>query len=183
MKHPLVEPSAHYEDIRIPLRNAVHELDSVSGVLGIPEWWPTGARVAVAMAHGSTGDLNDPVLEVLHRELTENKCLSLRFNFPFAEAGKRSAADSMAVLEHTFRAAVGVLGRLDPDLDHAVFDPDLEAAHGAGRIVGTVTRRRLEGVGVERADHILPVHDAFTETTARVGAGVLEREQIVPRPA
>ncbi|MCZ6783248.1 MAG: hypothetical protein O7G30_08065 [Proteobacteria bacterium] len=113
MKHPLVEPSAHYENIRIPLRNAVHELDSVSGVLGIPEWWPTGARVAVAMAHGSTGDLNDPVLEVLHRELTENKCLSLRFNFPFAEAGKRSSADSKAVLEHTFRAALGVLGR-DP---------------------------------------------------------------------
>ena len=50
----------------------------------------------------------------LCRALTERSYLTLRFNFPFAEAGKRSSADSAAVLERAIRAALNVLGR-DPD--------------------------------------------------------------------
>lgn len=109
----MIEPSARFEEIKIPLPEPVHGLTEVSGVLGVPEWWPTGSRVAVAIAHGSTGDLNDPIIEHLHRELTERRYLTLRFNFPFAEAGKRSSSDSPAVLERTYRAALAVLGR-DP---------------------------------------------------------------------
>ena len=51
-------------------------------------------------------------IENLHRELTERRYLTLRFNFPFAEAGKRRP-DPMPVLRRTLRAAVGALGR-DP---------------------------------------------------------------------
>ena len=71
-------------------REPVHGLDELSAVLGIPEWWPTGSRVAIAIAHGSNSNLDDPLVEYIHRELTERRFLTLRFNFPFAEAGKRA---------------------------------------------------------------------------------------------
>jgi hypothetical protein len=108
----VVEPSARFEEIKIPLADPVHGLEGVSAVLGIPRWWPTGARVAVVFAHGAGGDMNEPALEALHRELTERRYLSLRFNFPFAEAGKRRP-DEMSMLRRTLRNAVGLLTR-DP---------------------------------------------------------------------
>jgi hypothetical protein len=108
----VVEPSARYEDVKIRLPDAVHGLEQVSGVLGIPRWWPTGSRVSVVIAHGRTDDMDDPVIAELHRELTERRYLTLRFNFPFAEA-KKKRPDSVAVLRRTFRAAITALGR-DP---------------------------------------------------------------------
>lgn len=108
----MVEPSARYEEIKIPLADSVHGLEEVSAVLGIPRWWPTGSRVAVVFAHGAHGDLSEQAVESLHRELTERRYLSLRFNFPFAEAKKRRP-DSMPVLRRTLRNAIGLLAR-DP---------------------------------------------------------------------
>jgi len=108
----VVEPSARYEDVKIRLQDAVHGLEQVSGVLGIPRWWPTGSRVSVVIAHGRTDDMDDPVLADLHRELTERRYLTLRFNFPFAEA-KKKRPDPVTVLRRTLRAAVAALGR-DP---------------------------------------------------------------------
>jgi predicted alpha/beta-hydrolase family hydrolase len=109
----LVEPTARFDPVKIPLRDAAHGLGEVSGVLGVPEWWPTGNRVSVVLAHGSASDLNEPLLELLQRELTERKLLTLRFNFPHAEAGKRTSADTPAMLEHAMRCAIAFLGR-DP---------------------------------------------------------------------
>jgi len=109
----VIEPSAKFEEFKIPLRETVHGISEVSGVLGIPEWWPTGSRVAVALAHGSTGDLDDPLIAYLHHELTQRKYMTLRFNFPFAEAGKRASSDSLDVLVATYRNALAALGR-DP---------------------------------------------------------------------
>jgi len=104
----VVDPSARFEQIKIPLPDPVHGLESVSGVLGIPRWWPTGARMSVVIGHGAGRDMNDPVIEHLHRELTERHYLTLRFNQPFAEAQKRRP-DSMSVLRRTLRAAMAVL--------------------------------------------------------------------------
>lgn len=108
----MVEPSARFEEMKIRLPDPVHGIEEVSAVLGIPRWWPTGSRVSVVIAHGATDDMNDPVLEHVHRELTERRYLTLRFNFPFAEAGKRRP-DNVAVLRRTMRAAIGALAR-DP---------------------------------------------------------------------
>ncbi|HEY5658321.1 MAG TPA: alpha/beta family hydrolase [Myxococcota bacterium] len=108
----MVDSSARFEELKIAIPDAVHGLDSVSAVLGVPRWWPTGSRVSIIIGHGSTDDMNDPVLEHLHRELTERRYLTLRFNFPFAEAKKRRP-DPMSVLRRTMRAAIGALGR-DP---------------------------------------------------------------------
>lgn len=108
----MVEPSARYEEMKIRLPDAVHGIEEVSAVLGVPRWWPTGSRVSVVIAHGATDDMNDPTLEHIHRELTERRYLTLRFNFPFAEA-KKKRPDNEAVLRRTLRAAIGALGR-DP---------------------------------------------------------------------
>lgn len=108
----MVEPSARFEEMKIRLPDPVHGIEEVSAVLGVPRWWPTGSRVSVVIAHGATDDMNDPVLEHVHRELTERRYLTLRFNFPFAEAKKRRP-DNDAVLRRTMRAAIGALGR-DP---------------------------------------------------------------------
>ena len=101
----MVEPSARFEELKIPLPDPIHGIEEVSAVLGIPRWWPTGSRVSVVMAHGATDDMNDPVLAHMHRELTERRYLTLRFNFPFAEARKKRP-DSEAVLRRTMRAAI-----------------------------------------------------------------------------
>ena len=108
----MVEPSARFEEVKIALPDPIHGVEELSGVLGIPRWWPTGSRVSVVIAHGATADMDDPVLEHLHRQLTERRYLTLRFNFPFAEA-KKKRPDSMPVLRRALRAAIGALGR-DP---------------------------------------------------------------------
>jgi predicted alpha/beta-hydrolase family hydrolase len=108
----LVETYARFEELRIPLSDPVHGLRDVSAVLGTPRWWPTGARVGVVFAHDAGSSLADPLLVHLHQQLTEHRCLSLRFNFPFAEANRRRA-DPPQVLRRSLRAAVDVLAR-DP---------------------------------------------------------------------
>jgi hypothetical protein len=129
-----LEPTARYEDVRIPLHEPGHELEAVSGVLGIPEWWPTGSRVGVVLAHGQGRDKDDPQLVELQRALTDRKVLSLRFNFPFAEA-KRRRVDPPPVLERCLRSALGVLGR----------DPSAAPAHVfvGGKNVGALVVAQL----------------------------------------
>lgn len=109
----MVEQSAKFEEMQIPLAEPTHGQETVSAVLGIPEWWPTGSRVAVVMAHSATSDFNHPVLVSLQKQLTQNSFLTLRFNFPFAEADDRENPDTIDVLEKTFRTAIATLRR-DP---------------------------------------------------------------------
>ena len=108
----MVETSARFEELRIPLSDPVHGLQDVSAVLGTPRWWPTGARVGVVLAHDTGSSFADPLLVYLQQQLTEHLCLSLRFNFPFTEAKKRRP-DPPHVLRRTLRSAVEVLQR-DP---------------------------------------------------------------------
>ena len=148
----MVEPSARFEAIRIPLPDPVHGLGEISAVLGIPRWWPTGSRVCVVLAHGSPGDYSDPLIEYLHRDLTERRYLCLRFNFPFAEAKKRRP-DPPQTLRRAFRAAVRVLSR----------DPTAAPAHLflAGKGLGARTAADLS-VSRVRADGLIlmgyPLH-------------------------
>ena len=140
----LVEPTAKFEELRIPLREPVGALEAVSAVLGVPQWWPTGSRVSVAIAHGSSRTMDEPLVEYLHRELTERGYMTLRFNFPFADLKKRRA-DDLRVLVQAFRSAVSMLGR----------DPTAAPAHlflggiglGSKAAVQLATQRlRIDGV-------------------------------------
>jgi hypothetical protein len=140
----LVEPSARFEEFKIPLRESARGFTEVSAVMGVPQWWPTGQRVGVVLAHGLSRDLSDPILEHVQQELTERHCLTLRFNFPFGEAGKKRP-DHPDVLQRTFRAAINALSR----------DPNATPAHlfiGGSGLGGQVaadlagTRLRVDGV-------------------------------------
>jgi predicted alpha/beta-hydrolase family hydrolase len=138
----VVEPSVRFEDVRIPLPEAVHGLESVRGVLGIPEWWPTGSRIGVVLAEATQKE--DPLLESIQRGLTEQSYLTLRFRFPYSEAGKKRP-DPMPILHRTYQSAVTILGR-DPTAAPAhVFTGGknlgaLVAAHAA------TSRVRVEGL-------------------------------------
>jgi len=140
----VVEPAARYEEVEIPLPAELAAGEKVSGVLGVPEWWPTGSRVGVVLGHDRSSSHTDPVIQAVHRGLTERGFLSLRFDFPFAEAGKKRP-DKPPVLERTYQEAVGLLGR----------DPTAAPAHLflggvglGGRVAAQVAlgRLRVEGL-------------------------------------
>jgi hypothetical protein len=105
-----VNETAKFKEVRIELPEPLEGCDSLSAVIGFPEWWPTGARIAVVIAHGA-GDLDDPLVTRLHEDLAQDRFLTLRFNFPFAEAGKKPKNPDPAVLDKAFRAALSLLSR------------------------------------------------------------------------
>ncbi len=138
----MVESSVRFEDVRIPLPEAVHGLQTVTGVLGIPEWWPTGSRIGIVLAQATQKE--DPLLESIQRGLTERTYLTLRFRFPYAEAGKKRP-DPMPVLHRTYQSAVSILGRDPSAAPSHVFTGGknlgaLVAAHAA------TSRIRVEGI-------------------------------------
>lgn len=140
-----MEPSAQFEEVQIPLPEPIDGRDSLSGVLGIPEWWPTGERVAVVIAHGSASDYENPLIVALSRALTERSFLTLRFNFPFAEAGKRASADSPAELERAYRAALNSLGRDPTALPARLF---VGGVGLGGRVAAGLVADRLHADGL-----------------------------------
>jgi hypothetical protein len=138
----VVEPSVRFEEVKIPLPEPIHGLQTVTGVLGIPEWWPTGSRIGIVLAHATQKE--DPLLESIQRGLTERSYLTLRFRFPYAEAGKKRP-DPMPVLHRTYQSAVSILGRDPSAAPSHVFTGGknlgaLVAAHAA------TSRIRVEGL-------------------------------------
>lgn len=162
-----MEPTARFEEIRIPLEEPQHELSAVSGVLGVPEWWPTGSRIGVVLAHGAGRDMNDPLVAGLHRGLTERKALTLRFNFSYAEA-KRPRPDPVHVLERTFRQAVAVLGRDSTAAPAHLFVGGI----GLGALVAAQAAARLRVNGVFLIGYPLHTRD---QPTKNVKADALYR--------
>jgi predicted alpha/beta-hydrolase family hydrolase len=140
-----MEPATQFEEVRIQLGAPIHGCTSVSGVLGIPEWWPTGDRVAVVFAHGGPSNFEDPLLATLCRALTDKGYLTLRFNFPFAEAGKRSSADSPEILDRGFKAALNVLGRDPTALPARLF---VGGVGLGGRVAAGLVADRLHADGL-----------------------------------
>jgi len=138
-----VEHAARYEDVQIQLREPVHGVNTLSGVLGVPEWWPTGARIGVVLAHGAHTDMNAPLLVSLQERLTDSGYLTIRFNFPFAEAKKKKVDDQL-ILEEAYRAALNVFGR-DPTAAPAHLF--VGGTHVGAQIVANMCAGRLRADG------------------------------------
>ncbi len=141
----MVEQSAKFEEIQIPLAESRHGSETVSAVLGIPEWWPTGSRVAVVLAHSATSDMNHPLLESLQDQLTRRHFLTLRFNFPFAEAGSGTPVDPMDELERAYRSAIAILSRDPTSTPAHIFVGGLGLGARVAAQIAT-TSMRIEGV-------------------------------------
>jgi predicted alpha/beta-hydrolase family hydrolase len=75
-----------------------------------PEWWPSGDRIGIALAHDAESSMEDANIAELQQALARRGHLALAFNFPYAQAG-RKRPDPLPVLERTFRAALGALLR------------------------------------------------------------------------
>lgn len=95
------------------LELALGEQASVSAKIGVPEWWPSGHRAGLVLAHDVGSNMEHPLLAALQEALVGSGFLTIRFNFPFAEE-KRKRPDAAPLLERAYRAAIGALSR-DPE--------------------------------------------------------------------
>lgn len=83
-----------------------HTLDaqrSFSSLWAIPE--PYDRRMAVILAHGAGNDMHHPFMCFFHERLAAEGILSVKFNFPYKEQG-RKAPDRMPVLLAAWREIV-----------------------------------------------------------------------------
>lgn len=84
----------------------VDETFSVSSVWAIPRDFD--AEAALIIAHGAGNDMQSPFLTYLHHYFAESGLLSVKFNFPYKEQGKR-LPDRAAKLIATWRAVVNAV--------------------------------------------------------------------------
>lgn len=89
--------------------------ECVSAVVAHPEPGVASPTVVV-LAHGAGKDMSSPLLSAVHEGLAANGYVSVKFNFPYTEAGRR-APDRAPVLEDCYRhvvAAIRTDARLAP---------------------------------------------------------------------
>jgi predicted alpha/beta-hydrolase family hydrolase len=85
---------------------AVPDAGTVSAILDRPR----GARAMLVLAHGAGAGMRHAFMSQLAAALAARAVATLRFQFPYAESGRRRP-DRPAVLEATVRAAVGEAAR------------------------------------------------------------------------
>jgi predicted alpha/beta-hydrolase family hydrolase len=83
----------------------------VSALLQIPP----GARACYVLAHGAGAGMTHPSLAATASGLAERGIATLRYQFPYMEAGAKRP-DPPALAQATVRAAVTEVGRLAPQL-------------------------------------------------------------------
>jgi predicted alpha/beta-hydrolase family hydrolase len=83
---------------------------AVKAVLGVPR--TTTMDAILVLAHGANNDMEQPLLKGLHENLARSGLVTVRFNFPYAEAG-RKRPDADEVLEGVFRLALEYVAQAD----------------------------------------------------------------------
>ncbi len=86
----------------------------VSSVWAIPDDYPANDGRAIILAHGAGNDMDHPFMSYVHHAFAEAGLLSVKFNFPYKEMG-RKAPDRMPLLESTWRAVIHAV-KADPAL-------------------------------------------------------------------
>lgn len=94
------------EPVRIPVPGG-----EVSGLLRVP----AGTDVLVLLGHGAGTGMRHPFLDAVAEALAERRVATLRYAFPYAEAGRRRP-DPRPVLLLTVREAARVARALAPEL-------------------------------------------------------------------
>jgi predicted alpha/beta-hydrolase family hydrolase len=87
---------------------SVGEAEAVSGVVCVPEDFKAGETASVIVAHGAGNDREHPLIVTVSQGLSEAGFLTLRFNFPYRERGRR-APDPQGKLVLTWQAATQFL--------------------------------------------------------------------------
>jgi predicted alpha/beta-hydrolase family hydrolase len=82
----------------------------IRGVLGVPR---TATMDAIlVLAHGANNTMDQPLLKGLHESLARAGLVTVRFNFPYTEAGRKHP-DPDEVLEGVFRLVLEYVADLD----------------------------------------------------------------------
>jgi predicted alpha/beta-hydrolase family hydrolase len=76
---------------------------------------PAGARACFVLAHGAGAGMRHPFMGAVAEGLTARGVATLRFNFPYMEAGRRRV-DRPELAQLAVRAAVAEAGRRVPEL-------------------------------------------------------------------
>jgi len=83
----------------------------VTGLLARPD----GATCLAVLAHGAGAGMRHPFMEAVAERLGARRIATLRYQFPYTEAGRRRP-DPPRLLEATVRAAVAAASAAAPDL-------------------------------------------------------------------
>ncbi|MGH8610548.1 MAG: alpha/beta hydrolase family protein [Gammaproteobacteria bacterium] len=89
----------HIERRKIGIDEELH----VSSEWALPE--RCGACPGLILAHGAGNDMHQPMLSHVHQALADGGILTVKFNFPYKEAG-RKAPDPPPRLKKTFKAVI-----------------------------------------------------------------------------
>ncbi len=137
------------------------KLGPVSGILHRPR----DAGLLYVFAHGAGAGMRHPFMERMSVELASCGVATLRYQFPYKEAGKRRP-DYPSVLKLTVQSAIGEAQRLAPDLQLIAGGKSLggrmtSAAASEGRLPAVRGVAFLgfplhppNNPGIERAEHL-----------------------------
>ncbi len=102
MKIPSKMSVSNFKMKTLKVSIPIAEDEKVSGVVAIPADFQKQKSVGVILAHGAGNDMETPLIVALANELAAAGYLSLRFNFPYKEKG-RKAPDSQKKLVQTWQ--------------------------------------------------------------------------------
>jgi predicted alpha/beta-hydrolase family hydrolase len=77
----------------------------VSSVWAFPDGSSMGKTQGLILAHGAGADMDHPFLSFVHEALAQRGIITVKFNFPYTEAG-RKAPDHPQRLARTWRAII-----------------------------------------------------------------------------
>lgn len=87
---------------------------AVSSEWAVPDGYVSSSGDGLILAHGAGNDMTHPFVSFVHRRLAEAGLLTVKFNFPYKELG-RKAPDRPEVLQQTWRAVIDAV-RAEPAL-------------------------------------------------------------------
>ena len=93
-----------------PLTLPLSPEQKVRAVLGVPKS-ATLAAILV-LAHGANNNMEQPLIAGVHESLAREGVVTVRFNFPYIEEGRKHP-DPDAALEGTFRLVVEYVGEME----------------------------------------------------------------------
>jgi hypothetical protein len=137
---PSVQPHAMQEKHR---KITVQPGMNITSVWAIPEQYQPGQSNAVILAHGAGNDMTHPFMSYFHHAFAEAGLLSIKFNFPYTEQG-RKAPDRAALLEQTWRAIHDAVTR-DALAPNRLF---LAGKSMGGRVASLAVANGLECAGL-----------------------------------
>ena len=112
----------------------------VSAVVSEPEGYRAGLTDVIVLAHGAGADMHHPFMTFFHESLARSGWLSVKFNFPYKELG-RKAPDPARRLEDAFER---VLAHVQETLRPAPGRLFIGGKSMGGRIAANVAAREAD---------------------------------------